>query len=239
MAARDIFGGVGADPFTRYHVEIQVLGKLVGGVPSSPSVIRGWLKSRLELGDRELQELADKTLAERFPDRQPSADELADAIMEETDAVNVNGFKRRPGTGELVLEGRCVKAMIKEAANSAYPGSDWPSKSRVAKGFRKGLMSALVERVFVVEDYIGLGCDEPTGVEERVKHVMTPQGPRSSISRVEYVERPLLAFTVEVRDDFLSPEEWRRIWESAERIGVGADRARGDGRFELVTWRRL
>jgi len=30
MAARDIFGGVGADPFTRYHVEIQVLGKLVG-----------------------------------------------------------------------------------------------------------------------------------------------------------------------------------------------------------------
>jgi len=239
MAARDIFGGVGADPFTRYHVEIQVLGKLVGGVPSSPSVIKGWLKSRLELGDRELQELADKTLAERFPDRQPSADELADAIMEETDAVNVNGFKRRPGTGELVLEGRCVKAMIKEAANSAYPGSDWPSKSRVAKGFRKGLMSALVERVFVVEDYIGLGCDEPTGVEERVKHVMTPQGPRSSISRVEYVERPLLAFTVEVRDDFLSPEEWRRIWESAERIGVGADRARGDGRFELVTWKRL
>jgi len=238
MAAKDIFAGVGADPFTRYRVKLQILGKLVGGVPSSPSVIKSWLKSRLELGDRELQELADRTLAERFPDRQPSADELAQVLMEETDAVNVNGFKRSPD-GELVIEGRCVKAMLKEAANSAYPGSDWPSKSRVAKGFRKGLMSALVERVFVVEDYIGLGCSEPTGVEERVKHVITAQGPRSSISRVEYVWQPALEFTVEVRDDFLSMEEWRRIWESAERIGLGADRARGDGRFELVAWERI
>ena len=238
MAAKDIFAGVGEDPFTRYRVKIQILGKLVGGVPSSPSVIKSWLKARLELGDRELQEIADRTLAERFPDRQPSADELAQVLIEETDAVNVNGFKRSPG-GELVIEGRCVKAMLKEAANSAYPGSDWPSKSRVAKGFRKGLMSALVERVFVVEDYIGLGCSEPTGVEERVKHVITAQGPRSSISRVEYVWQPALEFTVEVRDDFLSMEEWRRIWESAERIGLGADRARGDGRFELVAWERI
>lgn len=238
MSALEIFGGVVGDQFATYRVSLQIIDKIIGGIPSSGSVIRGWLKSRLELGDRELDELVKQTLDERFPDRQPSTDELAEALMESEAAPSINGFKRMP-SGELAIEGRCVKAMIKEAANSAYPGSDWPSKSKVAKGFRKGLMSALVERVIVEEIYVGLGVGEPTGVEERVKHVMTAQGPRSSITRVEYVERPLITFTLRVRDDFLSPAEWGRIWQAAEAIGLGADRGRGDGRFELVGWERV
>ncbi|WP_084963346.1 hypothetical protein [Thermoactinospora rubra] len=221
-----------------YRVRLQIIDKLVGGVPSSPSVIKSWLKTRLELGDRDLQELAEATLRERFPDRQPSADELAQAVLESGEAeVSVNGFKRA-SDGELVFEGRCVKAALKEWSNSAYPGVDFPSKKKIANGFRKGLMATLAERVFVPEIYIGLGVFEPTGVEERIKHVKTPQGPRSSINRVEYVERPILEFTVRVHDDFLSAEEWGRIWERGEDIGLGADRGRSDGKFELLAFDR-
>jgi len=239
MSALDVFGAFGAtDEFQSYYVHLRVIDKIVGGIPSSPSVIKGWLKTRMELGDRDLQEMVDKTLAERFPDRQPSPDELADALMSTDAAPSVNGFKRIPGTGELAYEGRCMKAAIKEWANSAYPGTEWPGKTDVAKGFRKGLMSTLAERVFVDEVFIGLGVTEPTGVEERIKHVMTPQGPRSSINRVEYVQGAELHFTLLVRDDFLPMQAWSRIWQSGEQIGIGSDRGRSDGRFELLKWER-
>lgn len=237
MSATEIFGI--ASHVTRYRVRLQVLDKLVGGVPSKESVIKGWLKARMELGDRDLQELTEQTLRERFPDRQPSADELAGALLTSDAAPSINGFKRIPGTGELALETRCAKSALKEWGNSAFPGMDWPGKSRVAKGFRKGLKSTLEERVFVEGVFVGLGVTEPTGVEERIKHTTGPQGPRSSISQVEYVSRPLLEFTLRVHDDFLSPEVWGRIWERGEDIGIGSDRGRSDGKFELLTFGRV
>ena len=237
MSAVDIFNA--KTSVVRYRVTLQVLDKLVGGVPSSESVIKGWLKTRMELGDRDLQELTEKTLKERFPDRQPSADELADALLESEAAPSVNGFKRIPDTGELAYETRCLKAAIKEWANSAYPGVDWPGKKKIAAAFRKGLMSTIAERVFVEGVYIGLGVKEPTGIEERIKHVMTPQGPRSSINRVEYVEQPVLEFTLKVHDDDALSEVWPRLWERGEDIGIGADRGRSDGKFELIGWERL
>ena len=237
MGAVDIFGTT--SQVTRYRVHLQVLDKIVGGVPSQESVIKGWLKARMELGERDLQELTEQTLRERFPGRQPSADELAEALLESEAAPSVNGFKRIPETGELAYETRCMKAAIKEWANSAYPGTDWPGKKQVANGFRKGLMSTLEERVFVEGIYIGLGVKEPSGIEERIKHTNGPQGPRSSISRVEYVERPLLEFTLKVHDDFLSLEAWGRIWERGEDIGIGADRGRSDGKFELLAFEKV
>lgn len=259
MSALNVFKQLGAntaDEFATYHVRLRVLDKIVGGVPSSPSVIKGWLKTRMELGDRDLQDMVDKVLHERFPGGQPSPDELADALMETDAAPSVNGFKRIPDTGELAYEGRCMKAALKEFANSAYPGTDWDGKPPAAKdsktktsrasgvgrplpsGFRKGLMSTAAERVFVDEIYIGLGVKEPTGVEERIKHVVTPQGPRSSINRVEYVQEPTLEFTLRVRDDFLPLEAWSRIWQAGEQIGIGSDRGRSDGRFELLAFDR-
>ena len=123
MSALDVFGT--ASQITTYSVRLQVLDKMVGGVPSSPSVIKGWLKQRLELGDQALQEVVDETLKERFPDRQPTADELAGAVMEAGVEVSVNGFKRMPETGELAYEGRCMKAAMKEWSNSAYPGTEF------------------------------------------------------------------------------------------------------------------
>lgn len=236
MSASDVFGaGTGV---VSYRVVIQVRDKLVGGIPSDPSVIRKWLEARLDIGDKALAELAERTLAERFADRQPNTRELAEEIMKAGDGPSVNGFKRNPVTGELVYEGRCMKAAIKEWANSAYPGTEWPGKDKVSKGFRKGLMSTLAERVFVDDALIPLGVKEPSEVEERIKHVMTPQGPRSSISRVEVVEQPQLEFTLRVHDDFLPRDAWARIWERGEDIGVGADRGRSDGKFELVTFER-
>lgn len=234
MSARDIFGQA-ADQYTRYRAELRFRGVIVGGIPSDKSVIEGWLRSRMELGDAAIEELLHETFEARGGEAL-NPDEAIEAVMGSELAPSINGFKRAD-TGELCIEGRIVKAALKEWMNSAYPGTKFPGKTKI-EGLRKGLMRYAAETVFVDEPLIGLGVKEPTRVEERIKHVMTPQGPRSSINRVEVVEQPAVEFTVKVRDDFLPQEAWGRIWSVGEEIGLGADRARSDGRFTLERWER-
>lgn len=240
MSAADIFG-IETGFYTFYDVTVQVRDRLVGGVPSEPSVIRSWLESRLQLGDPRLEELFEATVAAR--DEVMTVDQKLDALMSQPGAVSINGFKRRLPGGELIFEGRCVKSMLKEAANSVYPGIEWDGKKNgntVKPGIapKKGLKSTLAESVTVVEDMIGLGVKEPSRIEERIKHIMGPQGPRSAINRVEVVDAPRLEFTVKIRADFLTVQAWSKIWQAAEEIGLGADRARSDGRFDLTGWQR-
>lgn len=253
MSARDIFGSAGE--YTVYVAELQVRELLVGGVPGDPSVIRKWIEARLKLGDALLQELAQETFDQRTGPG--TVTEQVDAIMASPEAPSANGFKRLD-TGELAYEGRCLKAALKEWANSSYPGTDWdgkkgtkglPVKKDGDTAFKKGLMATLAERVFVDPYLIPLGVKaeeisptpgvRPAWVEERIKHVSTPQGKRSAISRVEVIERPTVRATLSVRDDFLTPEAWARIWQVGEEIGIGADRGRSDGRFELVRWEKI
>lgn len=234
MAASDIFGKAADKTYTRYRVSLQFKHLIVGGIPSDKSVIEGWIRSRMDLGDAAIAELVSQTAEERGV---MTPDEAIEAVMASDLAPSVNGFKRDEN-GQLCIEGRIVKAALKEWANSAYPGTKFPGKTKI-EGLRKGLMRYLAEAVVVEDILIGLGVKEPTMVEERIKHVMTPQGPRSSINRVEVVERPAITFTIAVRDDFITEEAWARIWSVGEGIGLGSDRGRSDGQFEITEWQRL
>lgn len=262
MSAIDVFKAQGlkiTSQNTRYAVGLTINHLIVGGVPSTPTVIRGWLKSRLdrldgEVKDAALEQLVAETLKERFGGEQPSVEEMITALMADDSAgLSVNGFKRT-ADGELAYESRCAKAAIKEWVNSAYPGTDWDGKSK-APGIasRKGLKSTLEERVIVEGTLIGLGVkadevltEEPeipipgsAWVEERIKHVQTPQGPKSALNRVEVVYQPSLEFTLLVADDFLSMEAWARVLERGEMIGLGADRGRSDGQFTLTRFEKI
>lgn len=239
MTAAAIFAEDIGSQYADYRVQIQVRELLIGGVPSDPSVIRKWLETRLGLGDAALDELLSATVAER--NGPMSAEEKVDAIMASDGAPSITGFKRDVITGELVYEGRCMKSALKESMNSSFPGTDWPGKKDRAetKPLRKGLMRYAAEAVHVDDYSIGLGVKEPTRVEEHIKHPMTPTGPISTISRVEVVERPTLTFTVKVRDDFLPRAAWGRIWQTAEEIGIGAERSQGYGKFDLVEFDRM
>lgn len=230
MGALELFQTSGS-AFAKYEGEGIVHDKMVGGIPKDADTIRKWLESRVKQGaDLALQEVINETADQMAEGTQFG--ELMDEVTKKLEGGN--GFKTIDG--QLVWEGRCLKAGIKEAANVAYPGTDWPAKP---KGIKKGLMRYLAERVFVDDLYIPLGVSEPSGTEQRIKHVMTPMGPRSAINVVDYVEQPKLRFTVAVLDDCIAPEVWGRIWQVLEEIGLGADRARSDGRFELVKWERI
>lgn len=231
MSAADIFGAAATKNETTYRATLQFKHLIVGGIPSDKSVIEGWIRSRMDLGDAAISELVSQTVTERGV---MTPDEAIEVVMASDLAPSVNGFKRNED-GQLCIEGRIVKAGLKEWANSAYPGTKFPGKTSI-EGLRKGLMRYLAEAVTVEEILIPLGVTAPTVIEERIKHVMTPQGPRSSINRVEVVERPRISFTIRVRDDFIPEEAWARIWTVGEGIGLGSDRGRSDGQFDLVEW---
>lgn len=234
MSARSLFA-VKAGAFTSYRAELAVHDKLIGGIPKDPDTIRKWVESRIAQGaDLSLQQTVDETVAAMTAERgeTPDTRSVLDEVARQIEGGN--GFKTVDGV--LVYEGRCMKSALKEAANVAYPGTQWPGKPA---GIKKGLMRFLAERVFVADQYISLGTGTPSGTEQRVKHIMTPQGPRSAINVVDFVEKPRLSFTIDVLDDCLSDEVWARLWQCAEEIGIGADRARSDGRFELIRWDQL
>ncbi len=232
MAASDIFKKAIKEPaFTKYDVTIQIHGKLIGGIPKDADTIKKWLQARIPEGnDLALKELYQETVEAMDPGT--AFDDVIEKLVEKTEGGN--GFKTNNGV--LVYEGRCMKAALKESANIAYPGTDFPGKP---KAIRKGLRNFMSETVFVTDDFISLGVSEPTGSEQRIKHIMTPAGPRSAINVVDFVVDPTLNFTLAVLDDCLPDELWGRLFQVSELNGLGSDRARGDGRAELVGWDRL
>ena len=242
MSAKDLFPKA-EGIYTTYRATIRFSHLVVGGVPSDRSVIEKWIRARVDDGDQAVAELIDKTVRERGVIQTQDA---VNAVLDSELAPSINGFKRTEA-GALALEGRQVKAALKEWGNSAFPGTKFPGKPA---DIRKGFMRFASETIMVPEVLIPLtyldpetgeveNVTEPTEVEERVKHVMTPQGPRSSINRVEVVARPTIQCHFDVRDDFFPQEAWARVWQVGEAIGLGADRGRSDGKFTLEAWDKV
>jgi hypothetical protein len=204
-----------AYPFT-FNATLEVT-TLVGGVPTDEKITEGWIKTKIADKDDLVREMVAETMAERGV----TAEEAVELVGS---AKHLNGFKR--DAHGLYLEGRNVKAMIKEASNIRWPKERWgPSK--------KGTRSFFAEHVFVPEQRIPLGCTEPTGIMQRIVH--TWRG--SSISNDEYVENVTLDFTVVTDHDFKA-EEWAMLWLTAEANGLGACRSQGYGRFEVTRWEK-
>jgi len=218
------------------------LDTIVGGIPSDPKVAEGWLKTKIEDTDENIQKAIAKTILERGV----STDEAA-AIVNEM--RNLNGFKRGlpedvGHEGELYVEGRQLKAALKEAVSVAAAAgkiklTGWGQT-------RKFLTNYLPEHVFILEEKLwlrtterpdentlapGLGVKEPAGVMQQFVH--THRG--SSIQYQEYVRDTMIEFTVVADHDF-SEEEWGLIWTTGEFQGLGASRSQSYGTYTVTKW---
>lgn len=205
-----------AYPFT-FRATLQV-ATICGGIPTDPKVAEGWLRTKLATTD----ELIQQAVAEVMVERGVTADEAA-AIVDQQ--KHLNGFKR--DEHGLYIEGRQVKAAIKEAANVRWPKDRWgPS--------RKGTLSFFAEHVFVQEDRIPLGVETPTGINQRFVHTWRGSG----IQYEEYVTDAKVSFTVTTDYEFKA-EEWGLLWLTGEQQGLGATRSQGYGRYAVVGWDKV
>lgn len=219
----------------RYEVELHV-PELHGGVPQDPRTVEAWIRSILIDSDQRILRLVRETINELGYTQEDLADsEKMERAITETAKKNLNGFKRNQVTGELYIEGRAVKAMLKEAANIAYPWSGKTASERVTIN-GKSVKGAFKEHVFVEELQIPLGVKDPDDVNQRFA---TGNRGQRTIVREEYLENAVVVF--HLNTDLDMPEEfWGRIMLTAELQGLGTARSQGYGtfttvRFELVS----
>lgn len=190
---------------------------IAGGTPTDPRVAEGWLRSKTGLKDDLIREAVAETMVERGI----TADEATRLI---DTSKHLNGFKR--DERGLYIEGRQLKAAIKESANIRWPKDRWGPSS-------KGTLGFFSEHVFVIEDRLYLGVTAPTDVEQRFVHTWRGHG----IQYLEYVEDAKIDFTIETDHKF-TDEQWAMLWLTGEREGIGASRGQGFGRYQVVRWEK-
>lgn len=209
----------------RYEAVVRV-HELHGGIPSDPRVVEAWLRTKFaEDSDDVLRELVVETMKERNLDADA-------AILEVAQSKHLTGFKRDPDRG-LYIEGRQLKACLKESANIAWPSERWgPTK--------KGTKSYFAEHLFVEEERLyvfdedGNHVTSPTDIFR--SFVKTRFG--SSFVLEEYVEDAYLKFHITTDCDF-KPQQWGELWVRAETNGIGASRSQGFGQFEVISWEKV
>lgn len=215
----------------------------MGPCPMDPKVIEGWIRTRMGIDDiRELRRKTIETVLETGADLDPML--LADASVEELMAAaekmagtkQTNGFKR-DRAGGLYIEGRTVKAMLKEniAIEFPYQADKWGLTRKAPRAYA-------AEHFFIDPDEIYLGRSEPDGIDTVMGHHVGPQGPRSTLTYVEYCYRPTIEFDLTLDRDaekWMDEDKFEAIWISAQENGLGAMRSMGHGRFNVLTFDRL
>ena len=231
-ARRKVFG-TDATLWTTYRATLAFRDKLVGGVPKDPKLIEGWLRSRAGIEDsKDLRMAVLRTLSEVDSSGASAAVDAADDVAAALVAQKrTTGFKCAPDLG-LYVEGRQIKAMLKESTNIVFAGERWGPTRKAARSF-------FAERVFVDPDRICLGVAEPSGVETIIGHISGPTGPRSTLGNYEYVLQPVIDFRVLILRDCIDAEQCRDIWCLAQENGFGTLRSQGFGRFDVVEWERM
>lgn len=226
-----IFADIAEKTFDKqYHAELLV-HEIHGGIPTDPNKAAGWIASKMGLKDEMLRDMVVKTMEERGTIEAATTEDVTDAASEVSDLKQLNGFKRSDD-GVLVIEGRQVKAMLKEAASIAVAGDHLPSRGWGKTN--KGLLNFLAEHIFVLEDKIPLGVVDPSGISQRFVHTWRGSG----IQYEEYVTDAKVEFTVVT--DYEWPEKfWPTVWVIAEKNGLGASRSTGVGTFEVQAWDQL
>lgn len=217
-----------ANLYDHYRVTIAVRDRICGGMPKNPDLIKNWVESTTEFADEKSAELV-----------QENAELIVNAVAEKC----WNGFPEDPQHG-LFIPCRNVKAMLKQSAQllGIYKRKRG-SKQIMAEGMEvKSIDGNLPNANGGARIY--LGKKAPDGTDEGAIHVMTAQGPRAALRRMDYVTEPTLSFEIWVLKT--DPKEDRHIGEKqlieilthACENGLGASRSQGEGKFDVVEFQK-
>lgn len=236
--------------WTTYRVQLTFTGIIVGGNPSDPGYAEAWIRRALgEKRPDELQRLMRDHLLGVLGLNPATATEeqIIRAITEQALDKSATVFKRTPW-GVPYIEGRQIKAMLKENTNIAWPGGKYKwgqhtSRGGASKGTKVGGKDPykfVSERVWVPEKPYLL----PYEVHMSPPVVGHPEDPRTkqtraTISMFEYIVRPVLDVELQVQYDEITHEQWSGIWQSAERNGLGARRSQNEGQFKTTLWEKV
>jgi hypothetical protein len=198
-----------------YSVSIQITERICGGVPRNTDLIKIWVESTTGHKDEQ----SDKLAAE---DAELILNDVADkcwiGFMEDEKGV--------------FIQARQIKACLKQSATVlGITKKKRGSKQILAEGME--VKSADGSNRFHL-------AEEISGTHECAIHIMTPQGPRSALRRMDYVIKPQIDFEVwllktqAAETRHIGEAELIDILRHAQENGLGASRSQGEGKFVVV-----
>jgi len=216
----------------KYEVELQMTGYFAASLPRTREEIEKMLEHRMPAKPPEdfipLDELAGEVLEKVNPSK---GERLG--VNEEAEEEELKyGWATFPRNEDgLYYEGRCVRGHLKDCANQVKDA---------IKPEVKALKAKVANKVYVMTDVIPLMVDsiqvkEIVGTVQRFVQVMTRQGPRSTIKYVDYLEKPVLTFRLNVLDDGIITDDIQNdIFEYGSIHGMGQERSQGWGRYTFT-----
>lgn len=211
----------------RYSGTLEI-EKLAGGVPFDEHVATGWIKTKLKGNSDLVRDMVSDVMME-------TAMEANDAAEEVERRKHTIGFKRDAARGgELYIEGRQLKAAIKEAVSVAMAAGSLPMRGWGKTN--KGIQGFTAEHIQVVEDKLHLGVKQPAAVIQSFPINQITKQP--GIQYTEVCEDVTVDFTV-VSDWNFSSKDWATIWVTGELQGIGATRSQSYGRYKVVRWEKI
>lgn len=210
-------------------VTMTFTNRVMAGVPRDPDMIRPWLEARAASDASHSRRVAAgetptaiETLVEEV------TEEVADA-PDRGDQITLV-FKREDG--HLFVESYTIKAHLKDSCKVL--GED------LLKANVTALRSKVANRVYVHPEHIpilknGQPVSDGDGFFQHPVHVVTMQGPRSSLKANEYVEGAELQFTLRVlRDRVVTDDLLRWLFEYGAEHGYGAERGLNYGKYAFT-----
>lgn len=235
----DVFAKFRAEAYP-YAYEVQLeLDTIAGGTPTDPKVAMGWLQSRLGIDGEELARRTAQVMAERGAS-------VNDAIEAVVDHDHLNGFKRTRN-GILYVEGRQIKAMMKEAGSIAV--SVGALDKRGWGSTNKGLSGFFAEHFFVADDVVLItdldgtpltkpNGTEPSGAETEVNQRFVHTFRGNGIQYEEWCTNVLISYTI-MADYEMKEKDWAMIHLKGGFNGLGSSRSQGFGRFTTVKFNQI
>lgn len=205
---------------------------IAGGVPSDPKVAEGWIKSKVK--DPTKEDRIRQAVQELMAEKGLSEDE---AIAELNSKRNCNGFRRDLVTGQLFVEGRQVKAALKEAVSVCVAAGNL--EKRQWGKTNKGAISFAAEHIQVMSTQVLLYDANWAPIKEATKVVQTfPVNPITKQTGIQYTEvcEDVQLKVIVTTDWDFTLEQWAAIWVTGGLQGLGASRSQDHGRYMVTAW---
>lgn len=197
--------------FVDYDVTIRTTTELCGTLPNNEKSQDAFLKS-LKIPNDEADAAKENMLGE-VPTEEMPVESVVNVFKSDDDG--------------LFIEGRQIKAAIKESANIlGFTNKNNPGRQYLQSG------------VSVHPQKLHLGVHEASGVIQQRGVIIGPQGQRAIVTTRAYVAPGVeLSFTVRCVQgrNAMTNEKMALILDLMQETGLGSGRPQGYGQFEVVS----
>lgn len=234
-----------------YDVEVQCTDFLLGGAPKNPDTLLAWLKSRFDKEDDLRAKLLEHVRLQGIDVEQDATIEhVWEQLKSFGQEQHGNGFLQ--DDKGLFVPSRCVKSLLKEAANVRFAGEYWKS-GRNAKGEPAGraklALSVIAERVYVEDNktYVMRRDDkgdlkhitEPDGTYLHIGHPEDRFGNKvANLGYFDYCMQPILRFSLRVEPLIPDDDQIKAMLVTAQRLGLWGAHSMGFGQFRVTVFRQ-